>query len=331
MVTGLAARARSADQLLAVHPLRPAGHRHDAGPGLGLRVAALLPARLIRCPCPSCSSRCWPAGWSCWPASRPRAPRPASGCRPAAVPGPRRGHRRGRAGAAVQRRPAGAEPRHRRAGRHPGRGRDHHQWSDVRPVLAPAGLLAALGVGVSVAVTAAGAHLLLGMDWQLALLFGAIVSSTDAAAVFAVLRTLPVSRRTAGLLEAESGFNDAPTVILVLLFASTPLAETGVLESRPTGYPIARAASMGCCWAGSGGRAAADRAAPIRAVPAGHLRRRDRRLRRRRRRRRPAASSPPTDRHPSGNAGCRTARPPGRLRRGWAGSRSWGRACCSAC
>src|SRR5688500_15407767 len=103
------------------------------------------------------------------------------------------------------------------------------RWSDVRAVLAPAGVLATVGVGISVAVTAAGAHLLLGMDWQQALLLGAIVSSTDAAAVFAVLRTLPVSRRMAGLLEAESGFNDAPTVILVVLFASTPLRETGVL------------------------------------------------------------------------------------------------------
>jgi cell volume regulation protein A len=103
------------------------------------------------------------------------------------------------------------------------------RWSDVRPVLAPAGVLATAGVGISVLVTAAGAHLLLGMDWQLALLLGAIVSSTDAAAVFAVLRGLPVSRRMAGLLEAESGFNDAPTVILVVLFATTPLQETGVL------------------------------------------------------------------------------------------------------
>ena len=89
------------------------------------------------------------------------------------------------------------------------------RWSDVRAVLAPAGVLATVGVGISVAVTAAGAHLLLGMDWQQALLLGAIVSSTDAAAVFAVLRTLPVPRRMAGLLEAESGFNDAPTVILM--------------------------------------------------------------------------------------------------------------------
>ena len=103
------------------------------------------------------------------------------------------------------------------------------RWSDVRSVLAPAGVLATAGVGISVLVTAAGAHLLLGMDWQLALLLGAIVSSTDAAAVFAVLRGIPVSRRMAGLLEAESGFNDAPTVILVVLFATTPLQETGVL------------------------------------------------------------------------------------------------------
>jgi potassium/hydrogen antiporter len=103
------------------------------------------------------------------------------------------------------------------------------KWSDVRTVLAPAGVLATAGVAVSVAVTAAGAHLLLGMGWQQALLLGAIVSSTDAAAVFAVLRTLPVPRRMAGLLEAESGFNDAPTVILVLLFATTPLADTGAL------------------------------------------------------------------------------------------------------
>jgi cell volume regulation protein A len=104
------------------------------------------------------------------------------------------------------------------------------KWTDVRAVLAPAGVLATVGVAVSVAVTAAGAHLLLGMDWQQALLLGAIVSSTDAAAVFAVLRTLSVSRRMAGLLEAESGFNDAPTVILVLLFATTPLHETGPLS-----------------------------------------------------------------------------------------------------
>ncbi|MCV7229973.1 potassium/proton antiporter [Mycolicibacterium komossense] len=96
------------------------------------------------------------------------------------------------------------------------------RFADVRKVLAPAGVLATFGVLISMVITAAGAHLLLGIGGQLALLLGAIVSSTDAAAVFSVLRVLPLPRRLAGLLEAESGFNDAPAVILVLMFSATP-------------------------------------------------------------------------------------------------------------
>ncbi|MFG3258646.1 potassium/proton antiporter [Streptomyces sp. NPDC048172] len=94
------------------------------------------------------------------------------------------------------------------------------RWTDVRRLLAPAGVLATAGVALSVAVTATGAHYLLGVDWHLALLLGAIVSSTDAAAVFAVLRALPLPQKVTGLLEAESGFNDAPTIILVLVFSA---------------------------------------------------------------------------------------------------------------
>jgi cell volume regulation protein A len=97
------------------------------------------------------------------------------------------------------------------------------QLSVVRPVLVPAAVLATFGVLVSVAVVAVTAHLALGASWQLSLLLGAIVSSTDAAAVFSVLRALPLPRRLTGLLEAESGFNDAPTVILVLVLSSTTL------------------------------------------------------------------------------------------------------------
>ena len=104
------------------------------------------------------------------------------------------------------------------------------RFSDIRNVLTPAAILATVGVVVSTAVTAAGAHLLLGVDWQLSLLLGAIVSSTDAAAVFSVLRVVPLPRRLAGLLEAESGFNDAPAVILVLLFSATPFhLEPGII------------------------------------------------------------------------------------------------------
>ena len=52
------------------------------------------------------------------------------------------------------------------------------------------------------------------------LLVGAILSSTDAAAVFSVLRRVPLPRRITGMLEAESGFNDAPVVILVIALAT---------------------------------------------------------------------------------------------------------------
>lgn len=118
------------------------------------------------------------------------------------------------------------------------------RWSDARRLLAPAAVLATVGVAVSVAVTAAGAHLLLGMDWQLALLLGAIVSSTDAAAVFAVLRALPLPSRVAGLLEAESGFNDAPTIILVLVFSTASAPGTAYILGNIT-YQLAVGAVFG--------------------------------------------------------------------------------------
>lgn len=108
------------------------------------------------------------------------------------------------------------------------------KFSDIRKVLAPAGVLATVGVVVSMVITAVGAHVLLRMDWQLALLLGAIVSSTDAAAVFSVLRVLPLPRRLAGLLEAESGFNDAPAVILVLMFSAVPF----VLEPGGAAFDV---------------------------------------------------------------------------------------------
>ncbi|HEX2286316.1 MAG TPA: potassium/proton antiporter [Mycobacterium sp.] len=119
------------------------------------------------------------------------------------------------------------------------------KFTDVRRVLAPAGALATVGVGVSMVVTAAAAHLLLGIDWQLALLLGAVVSSTDAAAVFSVLRVVPLPRRVAGLLEAESGFNDAPAVILVLIFSVTPLQLSPVNALATLVYELAVGAAIG--------------------------------------------------------------------------------------
>ncbi|GGO88531.1 potassium/proton antiporter [Wenjunlia tyrosinilytica] len=90
------------------------------------------------------------------------------------------------------------------------------KWKEIRPAVPAAAVLSTVGVAVSVAVTATAAHLIIGLDWKPALLMGAVVSSTDAAAVFSVLRRVPLPSRLTGLLEAESGFNDAPVVILVV-------------------------------------------------------------------------------------------------------------------
>jgi len=93
-------------------------------------------------------------------------------------------------------------------------------WDGIRRSIAPAALLSTLGVGVSVGIVGLAAHLLLHVSWTIALLVGAVLASTDAAAVFSVLRRVPLPRRLTGLLEAESGFNDAPVVILVLALAA---------------------------------------------------------------------------------------------------------------
>jgi cell volume regulation protein A len=94
------------------------------------------------------------------------------------------------------------------------------RWSTLRPVLPVAATLSTVGVLVSIAVVGVAVHLLLGLDWRLALLYGAVLSSTDAAAVFATLRRLRLPPRLVALLEAESGMNDAPVVLLVLLLSS---------------------------------------------------------------------------------------------------------------
>jgi cell volume regulation protein A len=119
------------------------------------------------------------------------------------------------------------------------------RFADIRKLLAPAGVLATVGVGVSMVITAAAAHLLLGISWQLSLLLGAIVSPTDAAAVFSILRVLPLPRRVAGLLEAESGFNDAPAAIVVLMFSTTPLTLNPVEAIGGVVYELAAGAAIG--------------------------------------------------------------------------------------
>jgi cell volume regulation protein A len=104
------------------------------------------------------------------------------------------------------------------------------RWSTVKPALGLGIALSTVSVAVSVAVTGTALHFLLALDWRIALLWGAVLSSTDAAAVFSVLRGLNVSRTLSGALELESGLNDAPVYLGVVLLStgdavswSTPL------------------------------------------------------------------------------------------------------------
>jgi cell volume regulation protein A len=93
------------------------------------------------------------------------------------------------------------------------------RWRSIRPAVPAAAALATVGTAVSVGVVAVAARALLDLDWQDAFLVGAVLAPTDSAAVFSVLRRVPLPPRLGGLLEAESGFNDAPVVILVVALA----------------------------------------------------------------------------------------------------------------
>ena len=102
------------------------------------------------------------------------------------------------------------------------------RWAVVRPVLPLAIVLATVGVALSVGVVTAVAHLLLGVELRTAVLLAAVLASTDAAAVFSVLRKLPLPGRLSATLEAESGLNDAPVAVLVVLASSDAWGRTGV-------------------------------------------------------------------------------------------------------
>ena len=95
-------------------------------------------------------------------------------------------------------------------------------WRQIRPAMPIAIALATIGVGVSILVVAGLTHVLLGIAWRPSLLLGAVLASTDAAAVFSVLRRLPLPDRLTGALEGESGLNDAPAVIAVTLLSAVP-------------------------------------------------------------------------------------------------------------
>lgn len=128
-------------------------------------------------------------------------------------------------------------------------------WRDLRPSMALGVSLATIGVAVSTGIVAVVGHLVLGLPWELAVLLAAVLAPTDAAAVFSVLRVVPLPSRIRGALEAESGLNDAPTVVVVTLIASgavgdhPPLVVAGIIVGElALGVACGLAAGFGGAW-----------------------------------------------------------------------------------
>ncbi len=124
------------------------------------------------------------------------------------------------------------------------------RWSAVRSAAAPAGMLATVGVAATALIVAVGARLF-GLPWGDALLVGAIVSSTDAAAVFGVLRGsgIRLDDKLQSTIEVESCAND-PMAVILTLSAADALAvgsfDLGLFVEIPLQLVIGTGVGLGC-------------------------------------------------------------------------------------
>lgn len=109
------------------------------------------------------------------------------------------------------------------------------EWRTVRPVLLPGVLLSTVGVVVTAGVVGVVAVVVVDLPWETGLLLGAIVSSTDAAAVFSVLRSraIGLEGRVRSLLELESGSNDPMGAFLTVALLDVALGDVSPIATLP--------------------------------------------------------------------------------------------------
>ncbi|OGX79401.1 K+/H+ antiporter [Exiguobacterium sp. SH31] len=91
------------------------------------------------------------------------------------------------------------------------------KWASIRSVLAPSASLATIGVLLTAGLVAVAVRFVFGFDWIESFLFGAIIGSTDAAAVFAAFKGKNIAPKVGATLEAESGTNDPMAMFLTIL------------------------------------------------------------------------------------------------------------------
>ncbi|WP_404382020.1 potassium/proton antiporter [Caenispirillum salinarum] len=122
----------------------------------------------------------------------------------------------------------------------------------------PALSLATVGVMLTAGLLGVAAHYVMDLPWPQAFLLGAVVSSTDAAAVFFLLRVggMKLRDRVKSLLEIESGSNDPMAVFLTILLAEVALSGQGFASLDWTlALTVAQQLGIGLVGGFLGGRA----------------------------------------------------------------------------
>lgn len=103
------------------------------------------------------------------------------------------------------------------------------KWEAARPVIGKAAAMSTLGVIITAVITCILCRFILKIDWAESFLIGAVISSTDAASVFSILRSknLSLKNATAPLLEIESGSNDPVAYMLTMIGLALVSGEEG--------------------------------------------------------------------------------------------------------